>query len=75
MRNPYTPDCSIKGCTRAAGKGYLCRMHYAMIPPELSGYLVASQVMLAAYRAADKLHKDQLAAVRKVLATRGTEAS
>ena len=66
-RDPHTPDCSIKGCKRAAYKGYLCRDHYRMVPPELSGYMGAVKYMIAAHRAADRHHKAQLAAVRKAL--------
>ena len=66
-RDPHTPDCSIKGCTRAAYKGFLCRMHYGMVPRELSGYLVAAEAMTAAHMATRRLHRRQLAAVRKVL--------
>lgn len=47
--------------------GYLCRHHYGMVPRELSGYAAAASYMTAAHRAADRHHKAQLAAVRKLV--------
>lgn len=67
MRNPATPDCSISGCTRAAYKGFLCSKHYAMVPPELSGYRAAAEAMIAAHKVSRLFHKKQLAAVRKLV--------
>ena len=66
-RDPHTPDCSIKGCTRAVYRGYLCRMHYGMLP-RTAGYAAAMATMQAAWSAARKHHRKQLAEVRKILA-------
>ena len=66
-RLPSTPDCSIKGCSRAAHKGFLCRKHYEMLPPSERGYAVAADAMMAAWKASDWWHKRQLRVVRELL--------
>lgn len=64
MRAPDTPDCEIKGCTRAVYKGFLCRKHYAYVPYS-SAYAAMLEVMTATRQAARKHHKRQLAFVRR----------
>lgn len=32
MRDPRTPDCKIRGCTRAAGSSGLCAKHVRYVP-------------------------------------------
>lgn len=34
-RDPRTPDCAVKGCTRAAYRLGLCRAHARLVPREL----------------------------------------
>ena len=50
MRLPSTPDCSIKGCTRAARRSGLCAKHDALVPCDLrmSGYLAGLKGQMAA---------------------------
>lgn len=66
-RSPSTPDCSIKGCTRAAHKGFLCREHYRLVPYSMTKEC-ASEVMDTAYAIGKKHHRKQLAFVRRQLA-------
>jgi hypothetical protein len=74
-RDPYTPDCSIKGCTRVAFTGELCRKHYALVPKAIKRQVMID-VMDATHRIGRRHHAKQLRYVRSVLsATGGTEAS
>lgn len=69
-RNPYTPDCSIKGCARAAHKGQLCAKHYGMVPEQMKR-ACQTEAIGAAFFAAKKHHRRQLAFVRKQLSALG----
>ena len=67
MRSPDTPDCAIRGCTRAQRTGLLCAEHYKLVPLDLK--MEASMRGLEAQlRAVGRVHQLQLAAVRKQLA-------
>ena len=74
-RRPDTPDCSVKGCTRAAHKGLLCAKHYRYVPAGLKMETMLACASAAAMTAR-KYHRKQLAHVNRYLsATGGTEAS
>ena len=66
MRNPATPDCAIRGCTRAAHKGRLCTKHYALVPDIMVTECMVACISAAATTAA-KYHRKQLAYVRRAL--------
>ena len=66
-RSPDTPDCSIKGCSRAVRKGFLCAEHYGMVPSNIKRDAMWRSIE-AQVKQATKCHRDQLAYVRKVLA-------
>lgn len=71
-RGPYEVDCSIKGCSRVAYRGFLCRKHKQLLPLGMVIEAV-SEGITASSRIAHKHRKRQLAYVRKLLATQGTE--
>jgi hypothetical protein len=59
--------CGIKGCTRHAFKGRMCRLHYGMVPAS-SKIAVMIECMTAQRRIADKHHRRMLRELRRSLA-------
>ena len=70
-RDPYTPDCSIKGCTRATVRGKLCRKHQAMVP-QVMVIAGVTEGMAAQHRIARKHHEKHYRYVRDLLTQTAT---
>jgi hypothetical protein len=66
-RLPSTPDCAIKGCTRARHKAQMCKEHYSMVPMSMA-IGASTKAMLASMKAAKAEHRKMLAYVRRALA-------
>lgn len=56
-RDPLTPDCAIRDCTRAAGRSSLCAEHHRLVPREWSVAL-AAEVMHVSHTIAKERHAE-----------------
>ena len=65
-RHPSTPDCKIKGCTRADSGSGLCTMHHKMVPLAM-GQACAGEIMISSHRIALKHHRLMVKHVQQLL--------
>jgi hypothetical protein len=54
-RDPRTPDCAIKGCTRAADRSGLCGKHHKYVPHSMAMELSVA-IMQSAHKIAQQHH-------------------
>lgn len=66
MRDPHTPDCSIKACSRAAGRGGLCSKHRALVPEKMIMDGMC-EGLYAAHMIAKKWHRKQQRYVQQLV--------
>jgi hypothetical protein len=68
-RDPRTPDCPIKGCTRAARRLGMCDEHSRLAPITMS-LEIMMECFEAQMRVKRKHHRRAIAHVRRELAAR-----
>jgi hypothetical protein len=69
-RDPRTPDCGVKGCTRAASSLGLCRAHRTLVPMTY-GLQLSQEAMQSSHDIRLKWERRAIREANRVLKERG----